>query len=100
MLKLYPWLLVIDPKGDFGGPKGLPGSELVSTPQAMARSRARLIHYRPPIQLQTEENWDRVYQWAFNRGNTFIYTDELLMIMDGYSVPDGFRSCACQGRSR
>lgn len=99
-MPLYPHVVINDSKGEFGGKRGMPGAHLVTSLKEMASSRSPLIQVRLPIKQQTEETWDTLYQWVFDRTNTMVITDELSMVMDGYQVPDGFRACACQGRSR
>lgn len=93
-------VVLYDTKGEMFGRGGYPEGLLLTRISQLPSARARVIHLRLPIHDQTDETHDRFYGWIFDRGDTMVVTDEMSMVMDGYQVPDGFRACACQGRSR
>lgn len=100
LLEQYPAVLAIDPKCTLGGPRGLPGYRLV-------RDHRRLTGMRDPhVQLRLEPGqqnpavWSAVYWWAFRRGNTFIYTDEMYLVLQNNRATVGLRACITSGRER
>lgn len=100
LLRAYPHVLAIDPKCTLGGRQGLPGYTMVRRPGELPGARGCWIQYRPDPEYQEPEVYDQVYRWAFDRGGTFVYTDEVYLVLDGGRAPAGMRACITSGRER
>lgn len=57
----------------------------------------RLV-YKPDFENQHWENYDKLYQWVFRRGNTLCYTDEASLVCRGDNIPKHLRALLMQGR--
>lgn len=99
-LPLYRFVLAIDPKCTLGGKKGLEGFQLIRKPSALPGCKEPYIQLRPDPEYQNPDDWDIVYRWAFDRKNTFVYTDEAYLTLDGNRPTDGMRACVTSGRER
>jgi hypothetical protein len=100
IVRYYPCVLAIDPKGDLGGAKGLAGYKMISDPRQLSGRKDLLIQYRPDPKWMKPDHWDQVYWWAFRRKHTFVWTNEVYLTMDGMAAVDGMRACITSGRSR
>jgi DNA helicase HerA-like ATPase len=105
LLRLYSRTVAIDPKqtlGAGGERRGahLPGYELAATPRDLERLARRKEHiqYRPDLKHQNPDDWERIYDWIYRRGSTFVYTDEIFDIHHWSRPPNSFRRCITSGR--
>lgn len=107
LLRCYTYILALDPKITLGAtednPEGhLKGFELARSPDELVTLAEQYdrLQYRPDDQFQRLEHWDQVYRWAFDRRNTFVYTDEVYLVCNGPHPTDGMRACVTSGRER
>lgn len=105
LIRLYPHVVAIDPKIRLGSTRDDPtahlkGFELVRNPHDLPGVKSARIQYRPDPEYQDAEWYERVYGWLFDRGNTFVYTDEVYLVLEGNRVPDSYRACITSGRER
>lgn len=106
LLPLYRHAVAVDPKCTLGadarGRGHLPGYELCRSPNDLVRAgrRHERLQYRPDPAWQNLDGYEQVYGWLFDRHNTFIYTDEAFLIMEGNRIPDAVRACVTSGRER
>ena len=90
-------LLVIDPKGEFT----LPNVEIFDDPKQIIRKRIGRIIYRPkPSLLSDLDAYNRLYKWAYERGNILVYTDDVVGVIPKQSPPPYLKICYQMGRSR
>ena len=107
LLPQYSYVLALDPKITLGATEEEPdrwldGFELCRSPDELAAAAGSCpwLQYRPDPEHQSWETWDRVYQWAFDRRNSLIYTDEVNLVCRGPRPTDGMRACVTSGRER
>lgn len=107
LLRCYTYCLALDPKITLGAsdedPTGyLPGFLLVRDPEELpeAARQSQRLQYRPDWQFQDLAHWERVYRWAFDRRNCFVYTDETNLVCRGNLPTDAYRACVTSGRER
>lgn len=93
-------ILVIDPKGMFGGPGGLDDFQMVRNLHSLRWSRKSRIQLRLHPRLDDGETWDRVFWWIWERKNTFVYIDEINLVSPGAFPIGGLRACITTGRER
>lgn len=95
-------LVVIDPKRDFVPLQDhVVVYEASELPRAGRHADGRAIVYRPSIHDLAIEKMDVVFQWIFERGNTYTYIDEVTTIIKhAQSYPMYLRAIYTQGRSR
>ena len=90
-------VIIIDPKASVrfeSFPVFTSASKLIS-------SRPEYAIYRPGLsELGNLKEYDKVYTWILERGNTFCYTDDVVGIMSRTRSPDAFRGCYMLGRER
>lgn len=104
IIALYRHVLVVDPKQTFGsGERGgghLPGFALAKSPRELDRlgRRHERLQYRPDMDYQNPDDWERIYSWLYRRGNTYCYTDEAFDIHHYNRPPQSFRRCITSGR--
>lgn len=89
---------IIDPKGRFDfGP-----TEIYETAREILRRKPKRFIYRPRrLELRDVSAHDDVYAFLYDRGNTFIYTDELGSLCRGkhrLSGPPALEDIYCRGR--
>lgn len=91
----YPYIVIIDPKGTFKYP-----GAVATCPEDLGRlQRERIIIYRPGYQYLTMGEYDRVLEWVYRRGNTFLYIDEVFGLSDnGYTYPYALKAIYTRGR--
>ena len=58
------------------------------------------IIYVVPFEEQTDENFDRFFNWVFSRENTVLWIDELMSIGTVNKYPRGLQRIYTQGRSK
>jgi hypothetical protein len=104
-MRLYNRVIAIDPKQTLGGggERGrghLAGYELTKTPMQLERAARKhpYVQYRPEMRYQNPADWERVYDWIYRRGGTFVYTDEIFDIHHWSRPPNSFRRCITSGR--
>ena len=97
----YRRVLVIDPKCEFGGPKGLKGYRQIKTPDELRRcGKEPFIQLRPSWDRQEPSDWHEAYLWAYGQGNIMVYTDEVFAVLNRGFATKGMQACLVQGRSR
>jgi hypothetical protein len=102
IIRSMPFVLAIDPKPSLGMPGHLPGFALCRSPEELrnqARRGARWLQYRPKIEHQTYEDYDRVFLWAFRCGNRYIAIDEAYLVHNRVAGP-GLMACITSGREK
>lgn len=102
VLRAMPYVLAIDPKPSLGMPGHLPGFTLCRTPMELrdqARRGVRHLQYRPEIAFQNDEDYDRVFLWAFRCGNRYIGIDEAYLVHTRTAGP-GLMACVTSGREK
>lgn len=105
LLRPLPYVVAIDPKGMLGADKQkgqthLPGFRLIRDPNKLPDQDHSHLQYRPGPEFQTEEWWDTVFWWLYNRKHTTAYVDDLNLVLKGREAPDGYRACVTCGRER
>lgn len=105
LVKRMPFVVAIDPKGMLGTDKErgrihLPGFKLIRDPKQLPDQDHPHLQYRPGPEFQTEDHWDTVFWWIYNRKNTVAYIDDLNLVLKGREAPDGYRACVTCGRER
>ena len=58
------------------------------------------IIYVPPYEEQTQENFDKFFNWIFERGNCILWIDELMSVGSVQRFPRGLGRLMQQGRSK
>lgn len=90
-------LLIIDPKGEFD----FVNCEIYERIDEIERRNPERVIYRARRrELRDRDAHDRIYEWAYNRGNIFVYTDEITSMLDGFEAPPSFHDVYARGRSR
>jgi energy-coupling factor transporter ATP-binding protein EcfA2 len=105
LIGLYRNVIAIDPKQTLGSGgnrlgKGLAGYAIATTPEELGvvGRRHSLIQYRPDMRHQNPDDWERVYDWIYRRGNTMVYTDEAADVHHYSRAPISYRRCITSGR--
>jgi len=102
IIQAMPYVLAIDPKPSLGMPGHLPGFQLCRTPHELrdqARRGVKRLQYRPEIAFQTDEDYDRVFLWAFRCGNRYLLIDEAYLVHTRQAGP-GLMACITSGREK
>ena len=89
-------LVVLDPKGEFQ-----PGRQhrICRSPKDLSRRTDNCIVYRPAPEYLNVVDWDKVCKWIYQRGNTFVYIDEISLIAESaMQSPAYLRALYQQGR--
>lgn len=97
-----PFVLVVDPKPSLGMPAHLAGFTLCRSPEELvkaARSGVRWLQYRPGVDWQTDEDYDRVFLWAFRCGHRYLAIDEAYLVHTRQAGP-GLMACITSGREK
>lgn len=100
LLRNWPHVVVIDPKGEFR----LPNDRAVDNPHDLThlptRNPAPII-YQPKPQFWDMQVYDAVYRWIYDRMNCTVYTDELFAVMgETGRSPFWLKAILTRGRSR
>ena len=98
LLTQYPYVVALDRKKDFW----LPHARYVSTPEALFEEEFRIyepIIYRPDVQFCNRDDWNRVFQYLYERQNLTIYVDEVYSIVERGVPPPYYLACITEGRS-
>jgi energy-coupling factor transporter ATP-binding protein EcfA2 len=90
-------LLIIDPKAEWE----FAGCEIFErVGEIEARNPERVIYQPTRRELRDRDAHDRIYDWAYRRGELFLYTDEIGSMLDGFEAPPAFHDVYARGRSR
>lgn len=98
LLVTMPYVVVIDPKGEFDLPDGKP----ISDPNDLSKIRGgdpRPILYRPDPQFCVPAIFDSVFRWVYERRNCTLYVDELFAVMRNGIAPHYLQAVLTRGRS-
>lgn len=88
-------LLIIDPKGTFE----FHDTEVFETADEIERRRPDRAIYRPRrSELRDRNAHEAIYNYAYERGETYVYTDELTAMVNGPEPPPSFLDCYARGR--
>lgn len=104
LMACYRHVVAIDPKQTLGsGERGgghLEGYELARTPQELERAGRKhgRIQYRPEMEYQTPEHWERIFNYLYRRGHHLTYVDELFDTHDNNRAPRSLRRILTSGR--
>lgn len=102
LLTAYPYVLVIDPIHVLRD-KLSKEYHLCTSPDKLAwagRTHKKLL-YQPDPDYFGWEAYNDVYEWAFSRGNTMVYTDEGLRVMrPNGQAPPYMEACYTAGRQK
>lgn len=92
-------LVIIDPKGEW---RDFPGCEVFDSVAEIERRKPdRCIYAARTRELRDKDAHDAIYSWVYDRGNTYLYTDEITSMLTGYvNGPPGFHDIYARGRSR
>lgn len=94
-----PYLVVMDTKAEID----LPGMRVVSGIDDLRRIKSddpSPVVYRPDVTAGRDDH-DLMLRWVYERGNTTLYVDEVLAIMeDAPTAPPYYRAILSRGRSR
>lgn len=105
MAAYYKRVIAIDPKGTLGGGgerwgKHLQGYELARTPRELERlgKKFERVQYRPEMNYQNPDDWERIFDWIFRRGKTLVWNDELADTHHANYPPPSLRRIITSGR--
>lgn len=104
LIQPFRYCVVIDPKSTMGEGKRngepLPGFKMCRTPEELgaAGKKHDKLQYRPSPEHRDWLEYDRVYQWIYDRGETMVYTDELFDTHNRNIAPPYLRACITSGR--
>lgn len=104
LIQPFRYVVVIDPKATMGEGKRngepLPGFAMCRTPEELERAarKSDKLQYRPAPEYRDWIEYDRVYQWVYERGETMLYTDELFDTHNRNIAPPYLRACVTSGR--
>jgi len=56
------------------------------------------IVYRPNINENNIEFYEKFFEWCFKRQNTIIMIDEAMYVCDSHKIPFWYKSCLTNGR--
>ena len=104
ILSHYRHVIAVDPKQTLGsGERGgghLPGYALAATPKELERAARRhdRVQYRPDMAYQEPDEWEKVFRWAYRRGNHMLYVDELFDVHHWSRPPQSLRRILTSGR--
>lgn len=88
-------LCVVDPKRKFD----YPNLEIFNDVGQIYRRKPQRFIYRPhPTDLSNLRAYDDVYRFCYDRGDFFVYTDELVGVLKKQQFPDYLQACYCMGR--
>jgi ABC-type dipeptide/oligopeptide/nickel transport system ATPase component len=88
---------IIDPKRTFN----YPGIKVFDSARAIVRAKPSAFIYRPkPEELDNLSEHSRVYQYAYDKGDYFVYTDDIVGIVDKNKYPRYLQICYQMGRER
>jgi hypothetical protein len=70
-------------------------------PRKLIRAKPDRFIYRPkPQWFASHGGYDAVYKYCYERGNMFVFTDEVLAVCKGRTVPHWLNVCVQMGRSK
>lgn len=99
LIRNWPYLFVIDVKGEIK----LPKSTVIDNPYDLTKVRASNpcpIIYTPKPEYDEDDIWNNIYEWLYQRGNCSVYTDELFAVMTaGGRPPKWLKAIQTRGRS-
>jgi ABC-type dipeptide/oligopeptide/nickel transport system ATPase component len=90
-------IAIIDPKGmfDFGD------IEVVSNPARIIRGKLDRFIFRPKAEnLRDLSGYDAVYKYCYDKGDFFVYTDDIIGIMSRTQYPHYLQVCYQMGRAK
>lgn len=91
-------LAIIDPKRMFDYGTDV---QVFDSASRILKVKPKRFIYRPiPSELANLAEHDRVYRYAYERGNFTIYTDDVVGIMTRSRFPDFLRICYMMGRQK
>lgn len=92
---------IMDPKRTFTLPPEAGATTTSDREVVEAWEGPEPIIYRPGLDLLNDiESVDWFYWWVYERGNTLVYTDELMMVSSGAKLPRGYAACIQLGREK
>lgn len=97
ILRLYPRVLVIDPKCTYD-PEDSRYKMVRSLSALRLHSRKPFLHFRPSPGAQGVATYDAIYKWAYLKRNIMVYTDETYLTMRHTQSPDWQRAIVTCGR--
>ena len=67
--------------------------------ETLPRIKTPKIIYRPRFEEMTLEHYNEFYRWAYLRGNTIVYTDEVMSVCKNpFTYPDFLKAIMTRGR--
>lgn len=90
-------LIIVDPKGMFDYPD-MPVYTSISA--IKFQKPKRFIFRYKPNDFGNIQKLNEVYKYAYDRGNTFVYTDDVIGIMDKTRYPKYLAICYQMGRQK
>jgi hypothetical protein len=90
-------LAIIDPKREFD----YVNVNVYNDVDKIINSKAKEFIYRPhELKIDNLEDYNKLYQYIYNTGNFFVYTDEIVTRIKGRSYPKFLQVCYQLGGSR
>lgn len=73
---------MIDPANGFPLENTDKDYKVVTSPSKLVQDKSQWIIYRPQREYLTNEIWDAIWDWVYERQNTLVYIDEILHVSD------------------
>jgi hypothetical protein len=90
---------ILDPKRTFTLPERWPHTVYTTFGDVIAHKTPETLIYRPPLD-EMKKGCDNFFFWAFDRQNTLVYVDEVISIVNGPRIFDGYETVLKMGRER
>lgn len=96
-----PNVAVLDPKRTFTLPESWKHSIYTSLGKLAAHKDESTIIYRPSIEeMESKDPCEGFFKWAFERGNTLVYVDEVQRVVNGSRIGRSYATVLQLGREK
>lgn len=99
-LSAYPYVVVLDPKRKFVWPE-VPQNTvtLASSLNDLKGINTPRIIYRPPHDEMNNDDYNRFFDWIYQRQNCIVYIDEVYLVCPNpHTMPEMYGACIVEGR--
>ena len=97
----YRNVVALDTKGTLAWPEAGPELATVTRLSELGGVKGGRVIYRPVFEELNLESYDRFFSWAYLRGDTIVWVDELMSVAPGpLKMPESYRACLTRGRER
>jgi energy-coupling factor transporter ATP-binding protein EcfA2 len=99
LLYKSPNVVILDPKRTFNLPEGWDHVIYTNFNEIKRHKDEETVIYRPTLE-EMEKGTNDFFEWVFDRGNTLLYIDEVMRVVNGTRIGKGYATCLQLGRER